>query len=155
MPAVAEHAVVGPVGRGRADGDHGDPVDKEHDHGEDRQAQPAVGDDAVDLIGRRLRGLGFLAVAGADDLRDIDIALVCDDGLGVIVELLLGGLDVRLDVRVHILGDVELCEHLVVALKDLDGVPALLLFRQLLQIYPFSVELDFVYVLHAFHLLRC
>ena len=130
MPAVAEHAVIGPVGRGRADGDHGDPVDEEHDHGEDRQAQPAVGDDAVDLIGRGLRGLGFLAVAGADDLRDVDIALVGDDGLGVVVELLLGGLDVRLDVRVHILGDVELCEHLVVALKDLDGVPALLLFRQ-------------------------
>ena len=131
VPAVAEHAVVGPVCRGRADGDHGDPVDEEHDHGEDRQAQPAVGDDAVDLVGRRLRGLGFLAVAGADDLRDVDIALVGDDGFGVVVELLLGGLDVRLDVRVHILGDVELCEYLVVALKDLDGVPALLLFRQL------------------------
>ena len=33
--------------------------------------------------------------------------------------------------RVHFLGDVELGEHLVVALKDLDGIPALLLFRQL------------------------
>lgn len=32
---------------------------------------------------------------------------------------------------VHILGDVELGEHLVVALKDLDRVPALLLFRHL------------------------
>ena len=131
VPAVAEHAVVGPVGRGRADGDHGDPVDQEHDHGEDRQAQPAVGDDAVDLIGRGLRGLGFLAVAGADDFRDVDVALVGDDGLGIVVELFLGGLDVRLDVLVHILGDVELSEHLVVALKDLDRVPALLLFRHL------------------------
>ena len=131
VPAVAEHTVVGPVGRGRADGDHGDPVDQEHDHGEDRQAQPAVGDDTVDLIGRGLRGLGFLAVAGADDFRDVDVALVGDDGLGIVVELFLGGLDVRLDVLVHILGDVELGEHLVVALKDLDRVPALLLFRHL------------------------
>ena len=131
MPAVAEQAVVGPVGRGRADGDHGDPVDQEHDHGEDRQAQPAVGDDAVDLIGRGLRGLGFLAVAGADDFRDVNVALVGDDGLGVVVELFLGGLDVRLDVLVHILGDVELGEHLVIALKDLDRVPALLLLRHL------------------------
>ena len=131
MPAVAEHAVIGPVGRGRADGDHGDPVDQEHDHGEDRQAQPAVGDDAVDFIGRGLRGLGFLAVAGADDFRDVNVALVGDDGLSVVVELFLGGLDVRLDVLVHILGDVELGEHLVVALENFDGVPALLLFRHL------------------------
>ena len=139
MPAIADHAVVGPVGRGGADGDHSDPVDQEHHHREDGQAQPAVRDDLVDLIGgRELTGL-FLLVAGLDDLRDVDVALVGDDALGVIVQLLLGGLDVLLDVGERLGGDVQLGEHLVVALKDLDRVPALLLlghvmYRRLLNV---------------------
>ena len=35
MPAVAEHAVVGPVGSGSANAHHCDPVDQEHHNGED------------------------------------------------------------------------------------------------------------------------
>ncbi len=128
MPAVTEQTVVGPVGRGGADGDHGDPVNEEHDDREDGQTQPAVRDDLVDLIGGgQLTGV-FLLVAGLDDLGDVNVALVGDDALGVVVELLLGGLDVLLDVSFDVGRNVQRLEDLIVALEHLDGVPALLLF---------------------------
>ena len=133
VPAVAEHAVVCPVGCRCADGDHCDPVDKEHDYREDRQAQPTVGDDLIYLVGSgELAGV-FLFVACLDDGCYVEVSLVCDDALGIVVKLFLGGLDVRVDV-LHDLGlDSELCKHLVVVLEDLDGVPALLLLGQLVQ----------------------
>ena len=126
VPAVAEQAVVGPVGSGGAHGHHGDPVHKEHHQSEDGQAQPAVGDDLVDLIGSGKLTLALLLVAALDDLGDVDIALVGDDALGIVIQFLLGGLNVRLDVLHHVGGDAELFQHLVVTLEDLDGVPALL-----------------------------
>ena len=133
MPAVAEHAVVCPVSCRRADGDHCDPVDKEHDYREDRQAQPTVGDDLIYLVGSgELAGV-FLFVACLDDGCYVEVSLVCDDALGIVVKLFLGGLDIRVDV-LHDLGlDRKLCKHLVVVLEDLDGVPALLLLGQLVQ----------------------
>ena len=129
MPAVAEQAVVCPVGRGRAHADHSDPVHKEHHDREDGQAQPAVGDDLIDLIGGGELFRALFLVAALDELCDVDVALVGDDALGVVVELGLRRLDVLFDVVHRLGGDAELCEHLVVALKDLDRVPALLLFR--------------------------
>ena len=126
MPAVAEQAVVGPVGSGGAHGHHGDPVHQEHHQSEDGQAQPAVGDDLVDLIGGGKLILSLLLVAALDDLGDVDIALVGDDALGIVIQLLLSGLNIRLDVLHHVGGDAELFQHLVVTLEDLDGVPALL-----------------------------
>ena len=129
VPAIAEHAVVCPVGRGRAHGDHGDVVNKEHHDREDGQAQPAVGDDLIDLIGGGELFAALFLVAALDELGDVDVALVGDDALGVVVELGLRRLDVLFDVVHRLGGDAELCEHLVVALKDLDRVPALLLFR--------------------------
>ena len=66
-------------------------------------------------------------IAALDDLRDVNVALVGDDALGIVVQLCLGGLDVRFDV-LHGLGrNSQLFEHLIVALEDLDGIPALLL----------------------------
>ena len=130
MPAIAEQAVVGPVGGGRAHSDHGQVVHDEHDQREDGQTQPAVGHNAVDLIGSgQLTGVLFL-VAGLDDLGDIDVALIGDDALRIVVQLLLGGLDVRLDMGHGLGGDIQLGQHLVVTLEDLDGVPALLLLGQ-------------------------
>ena len=127
MPAVSEQAVIGPVRGGGTHGHHGDVVHKEHHHEEDGQAQPAVGDDAVDLIGNRQPALVFLLIAALDDLRDIDVAFVGDDALRVVIQLLLGGLDVGFDVGHGLSGDAQLGQHLFVPLKDLDGVPALLL----------------------------
>ena len=129
MPAVAKQAVIRPVGRGRADADHSDPVHKEHHDCEDGQAQPAVGDDLIDLIGGGELFRALFLVAALDELCDVDVALVGDDALGIVVELGLRRLDVLFDVVHRLGGDAELCEHLVVALKDLDRVPALLLFR--------------------------
>ena len=125
MPAVAEQAVVRPVGRGSADGYHGDPVHKEHGGRKDRQAEPAVRNDAVDLVGCGERAGVLFPVAGPDDPGDVNVALVGDDALGVVVQLLLGGFDVLLNVRPDVLGDIQRFENLFVALEHLDGVPAL------------------------------
>ena len=139
MPAVAEQAVVRPVGRPGADRRNGDIVNKAHDQGKDRQSQPAVRDHAVDLIGGgELAGV-LLLVAALHQGGDIDIALVRDDALGIVVQLLLGSLDVLLNVRLHIGGELELRHGLLVALEDLDGVPALLLLRHLMHSDLFDV----------------
>ena len=130
VPAVTEQAVVCPVGSGSAHADHGDVVNQEHDDREDGQAQPAVGHDLVDLIGGGQLTGGVLLVAALDDLADVHVTLVGDDALGVVVQLLLGSGDVGLDVGHGVLGQVQLLHHLVVPLKDLDGVPALLLLGQ-------------------------
>ncbi len=133
MPAVAEQAVVCPVGGGSAHADHGDVVNQEHDDREDGQTQPAVGDDLIDLVGGGQLAGGVLLVAGLDDLADVDIPLVGDDALGVVVQLLLGGLDVGLDVRRGLLAQTQLFHDLVVTLEDLDGVPTLLLLGLIVQ----------------------
>ena len=63
MEAVAEQAVVGPVGRPGADGRDRQVVDAEHDDREDREGENPVGDDPVDLIRDRELAGALLVVA--------------------------------------------------------------------------------------------
>ncbi len=122
-PAVAEQAVVGPVGHECAHGGHRDVVHEEHDDDEDRNAQNAVGDHAIDLLGGRHGLRGLLHALGAH-VTDGVVALVGDDGFGVVV---LGALE-----RLAHCGDlgqlpgrqVELVDGELLALQKLDGVPA-------------------------------
>ena len=67
-------------------------------------------------------------VAGLNDLADVDISLVGDDRLGIVIHFGLYGLDVVFDVLQYSLIDIQGGKHLIITLKDLDGVPALLLF---------------------------
>ena len=127
VPAVAEHAVICPVGSGSADSDHCDPVNEEHNNRKYRQAEPTVSDNLIDLIGSGEAALVFLLVAALDNACYVDVALVGDDALCVVIQLLLGGLDVLLDVSHNVGGDAELLKHLVITLEDLYCVPALLL----------------------------
>ena len=128
--AVAEEAVVGPVGGGHAHAHHGDVVHQEHDDRENGQAQPAVGDHLVDLIRGGEDAPALLFVAGLQQGGDVHIALVGDDALRVVVQLLLRGLYVRLDMGEGGAVDLQLLQDLVVPLENLDGVPALLLLGQ-------------------------
>ena len=129
MVAVSEEPVVGPVGRHRSGSArrHGEEVDEKHDEGEDRKAEPVVGDDPVDLIALRQPALCLLFKAALDDLCDVDVSLVGDYALGVVVKLGLRRLDVLFDVSEKIGREFQLFEDLLVALEDLDGVPSLLL----------------------------
>ena len=132
VPAVAEHAVVGPIRCGGAHGDHGDIIYQEHDHCKDGQAQPTVRHNLIDLIGGgQLAGLLFL-VAALDDGGDINITLIGDDALRIVVQFFLGSLNVLFNMSSHLSVQIHLSQHLVVPLKDLDGVPALLLLRQIM-----------------------
>ena len=69
-------------------------VNNEHNNRENRQSQPAVCYDLIDLIrGGKLAG-ALLLIAALDDGSDIDIALVGDDTLRIIVHLFLCCLDI-------------------------------------------------------------
>ena len=129
--AFPEQPVVGPVGGRRAYGHHGDPVYREHDHREDGEPQPAVGNHLVDLVGCAQAARVVLPVAGLDHLRDVDVPLVGNDAFRVVVQFLLRGGNVRLDMLPGLLGNLKLLQYLVVPFEYLDGIPALLLFRHI------------------------
>ena len=132
MPTIAEETVVRPVGSGRAHGDHGDVVNKEHNSRENRQTQPAVSYDFVDFIGSGKPTCVFLLVAALEHLCDVNIALVGDNGFGIVVKLGFRRLDVLFDVLHGFRRNVQLLKNLVVALKNLDCVPTLLLQRHIM-----------------------
>ena len=125
MPAVTEHTVVRPVGEDAARGGYGNVVDQPHDQREDRQSEDSVGNNVVDLIRGRQTGL-FLLYTVLDQLANVLIALIGDDGLRVIVKLLLNGGDELLDLVLHVLAERKARLHLAVALEQLDSEPAAL-----------------------------
>ena len=125
MPAVTEHTVVCPVGEDAACGGYGNVVDQPHDQCEDRQSEDSVGNDVVDLIRGGQTGL-FLLYAVLDQLSDVLIACIGDDGLRIVVELLLNGGDELLDLVLHVLAEGKARLHLAVALEQLDSEPAAL-----------------------------
>ena len=89
VPAIGtEELVVGEVGHRAAQGRDGNVVHAEHDDHKDRQAQDTVGNHAVDLLGGAHLG-GGLGHALVDDVGDDAVALAGDDGLGVVVAILL------------------------------------------------------------------
>ena len=128
VPAVAEEAVVGPVGEvgaGTAVRD-GKPVHREEREAEDRDGEDAVRDEAVDLVRERraLHALRVLHDARGDELLDEGVALGGDDRLRVVVQLGFAVLDVALHVREHVGGEAHLRDGVRIALEDLDRAPA-------------------------------
>ena len=126
VPAVgAEELVVGEVGHRAAQGGNGDVVHAEHDDHKDRQAQDTVGNHAVDLLGGAHLGRS-LGHALVDNVGNHAIALAGDDGLGVVVAILLALGDQLLDASGLLLGEVDELAGVRVALKQLDSVVATL-----------------------------
>ena len=130
---LTEQDVIGPVGRKRTDGPaavgdgsaHRQGVHQEHDHCEDGQGKNTVGDDLIDLIGNsQVLDAGLLLDSLIDDTVDVCVTLVGDDALGVIVHLSLAVLDVLVDVSDQVGGELQLIHDLIVALEQLDSVPA-------------------------------
>ena len=127
IAAVAEKAVVSPVGGGSAYRDHRDVVNEEHDEREYGKTQPAVSNDLVDLIALCELVFPLLLIAGPCDFGDIDVALVGDYRFRVVVELLFRRLDILFDMLKGGRGDLHLLKHLFIAFEYLYSVPALLL----------------------------
>ena len=126
VPAVgAEELVVGEVGHRAAQGGNGDVVHAEHDDHKDRQAQDTVGNHAVDLLGGAHLGRG-LGHALVNDMGNHAVALAGNDGLGVVVAILLALGDQLLDASGLLLGEVDELAGVRVALEQLDGVVATL-----------------------------
>ena len=133
MPAVAEHAVVYPVGRKRADGDHRDIVNKEHYHRKYRETEPTVGNNLVYFIGSGEISHPLFLIAALDYRGYVDISLVCDYALRIVVHLSLCSLDVVLYMRELFGGDIKLCENLLVTLENLYRIPSLLLCGEVME----------------------
>ena len=132
VPAVAEHAVIRPVGRKAADRRDRDKINDKHDDRKDRKCRPPVGHDTVDLIGNgKLFGFLFL-IAALHDGSDIYVSLIGDDAFRIIVKLLFRRLDILLDVIKGLFRQIQGRQHLFVALKNLDCIPALLLCRHIM-----------------------
>ena len=124
VPTVgAEELVVGEVGHRAAQGRNGDVVHAEHDDHKDRQTQDTVGNHAVDLLGGAHLGRS-LGHALVDDVRNDAIALAGDDGLGVVVAILLALGDQLLYASGLLLGEVDELAGVRIALEQLDGVVA-------------------------------
>ncbi len=129
MVSVAKQAVVGPIRGGRSNGHHGNIVDDEHYRRENRKSKPAVGDDAVNLVGSRKLFARASLAARPYDFGDVDVALVCDYAFGVVVKLLFGGLYVAFNVLQNSGRNFERFDYLFVALENFYREPALLFFR--------------------------
>ena len=126
VPTVGtEELVVGEVGHCAAQGGNGDVVHAEHDDHKDRQAQDTVGDHAVDLLGGAHLGRS-LGEALVNDVRDDAIALTGDDGLGIIIAVLLALSDQLFDASGLLLGEVDELAGIRIALEQLDSVVATL-----------------------------
>ena len=126
IPTVGtEELVVGEVGHRAAQGRNGDVVHAEHDDHKDRQAQDTIGNHAVDLLGGAHLGRS-LGEALIDDMRDDAIALAGDDGLGVVVAILLALGDQLLNASGFLLGEVDELAGIRIALEQFDGIVAAL-----------------------------
>ena len=140
MEAITEQAIIGPVSDPATDGRHRDEVHQNHDSSENRQGGEPVGDNTVDLIRNgHPAGLLFL-VATLQDRGDVHITLVGDDAFSVIIQLGLSSLDILLHMVQNGLGNIQLGQHFVVALENLNGVPTLLLLRHIVDNSLFNVR---------------
>ena len=124
----AEELVVGEVGHRAAQGRNGDVVHAEHDDHKDRQAQNTVGNHVVDFLGGAHLGRS-LGEALIDDVRDDAIALTGDDGLGIVLAILLALSDQLLHASGLLLGEVDEFAGVRITLEQLDGVIAALVGR--------------------------
>ena len=130
LEALAKEVVVHPIGARGAEGVRtgGDAVHRPHDEDEDGEAQDAVRHDPVDLLGgRHTRRRLFYALV--HDVRDDGVTLTGNDGLGVVVAVLLALRDEPLDCRGRIFGEIDEPLGVRVALEELDGPVAALLRR--------------------------
>ena len=126
VPAVGtKELVVGEVGHRATQGGNGNVVHAEHDDDKDRQAQNTVGDHAVDLLGGAHLGRG-LGHALVNDVGDQAVTLAGDDGLGVVVAILLALGDQLFNASGLLLGEVDELAGVRIALEQLDGVVAAL-----------------------------
>ena len=126
IPAIGtEELVIGKVGHRAAQGGNGNVVHTEHDDHKDRQAQDTVGNHAIDLLGGAHLGRS-LGHAFVDDVGDDAVALAGDDGLGIVVAVLLALGDQLLHASGLLLGEVDELAGVRIALEQLDGVVAAL-----------------------------
>ena len=145
MITVSEQSVVCPVCCRCADGYHGNVVNQEHDQCEDRQTQPAVGNNFIDLVGCRELSSVLFFITCLDDGGNVDVPLVGDDGFCIVVHFLFGCLDVFFDMCHHICINVQAVKDFIISFEDLDRIPSLLFLRHMMYSCFFDVRQRVLY----------
>ena len=79
-------------------------------------------------------------VTGFDHLRNIHIPFIGDDAFRVVVQFFFCGGDIGFNMLHGFRRNLQLLQHLVVPFKHLDGIPALLFFRQVMDNRFFNVR---------------
>ena len=107
MPTLAEYAVVYPVRESCADSADGYVVHNKHHKHKNRQSRIPVCQNLVDFIRGRKLAFAVSAVTALDYCVYVVITLVGDNALSVVIELLLGILDILLDMLKDIFGNAD------------------------------------------------
>ena len=121
---LAKEYLVGPVCNDRTNCSYRYIIHDKHYNCKYRKCQPSVCNDTVDLVRGCKLLFSCLCQAFADDRRNIDISLICDDTLCVIVKFLFHFSD--LSRYIHF-GFHLLC-NLIISFQKLDGEKSLLRF---------------------------
>ena len=129
MPAITEHAIICPIRCPGSDSGNRYIIHNKHYYREDRKRRPTVSYHFVDLIGDRELSCMLLFIASLDDLSYIYVALVGNNGFGVIIHFVFGSFDVRFDMVQSSFVQIQLLQHLIIAFKYLYRIPPLLLLR--------------------------
>ncbi len=89
----AKEDVIDPIRTDGSDGLNRQIIDAPHEQGEDRQRQPAVGDDTVNPVAERGCASSLLLNALPAQIGDVIVAVVGDNAFAVVIELSFHGTD--------------------------------------------------------------
>ena len=132
---LPEEGVICPVRDPAADGGNSNPVDQKHDPGKNRQGQETVSQNTVDFL--RCAEALFGAIFGdgpSDKFLNVGVALVGNDGFGVVVHFLFAVTDVFFQMRPDFFRKIQLLHHFFVAFKNFYSKPA--------QVFPVDLIFD-------------
>ena len=87
VPTVTKQTVIRKIGHPCTDRGHGDVVHNKHHDSENRECQPTVGDNFINLIGGRELALPLSFITIFNNRADIGVALVGDDGFRIVIQL--------------------------------------------------------------------
>ena len=139
VPAIAEHAVICPVCCSRTNGNHGDVIYQEHDYCEDRQTQPTVGNDLIDLIGCGQTALVLFLETILNNGSNVLVTLIGDNAFCIIVQFFFRSGNVLFNMCLVGIRHFQLFQNLFIPFEDLDCIPSLLFLRNVMQEFFFNV----------------
>ena len=124
-----EESIIGPVRAPCAYRLNGDVIYSPHDDGKNGEAQPAVGDDAINPVAaRQAAGAGFNDGV-VDDAGNGIIAFIGDNGFTVVIHFPFHGFNNPVDAGLFLGIERELVRDFLVSFENFNGKPFFLLIQ--------------------------